>query len=75
MMERFYLGHQAKSKKTLPNAGLDEASTVSLSVAHRRGQFEPVGLQATLNNLLKGRGVFEPGAGTSARRVFCWAST
>jgi hypothetical protein len=38
-------------------SGLDEASTVPLSVDHRRGQFEPVGLQATLNNLLKGRGV------------------
>ncbi len=42
---------------------------------YRRGQFEPVGLQATLNNLLKGRGVFE------TRRwpvrlagLFCWAS-
>jgi hypothetical protein len=53
-----------KSKKTLAHAerqsGLDEASTVSLSVDHRRGQFEPVGLQATLNNLLKGRGVRNP---------------
>jgi hypothetical protein len=64
MMGCFYLGHQAKSKKTLPNAqrqsGLDGASAVSLSVGHRRGQFEPVGLQATLNNLLKGRGVLNP---------------
>jgi hypothetical protein len=26
-------------------SGLDEASTLSLSVDHRRGQFEPAGLQ------------------------------
>jgi hypothetical protein len=72
----FYLGHQAKSKKTLAQrqapAGLDGASTVSLSVGHRRGQFEPVGLQATLNNLLKGRGVLNPALAYRLAGFFVW---
>jgi hypothetical protein len=56
MMEPFYLAHQAKS-----SARPDLTGRPGLVISPAlRGQFEPVGLQATLNNLLKGRGVRNP---------------